>query len=115
MSVKSMVRKAAFKALGCVEVPFGGKVGLTPEQGQASAIRVDLKPLWLPDDPRHAYRFIMHSNGGREATPEEAALYLELDKERIERVGLTFAEPGDPDGFLVKWKRREWDRNKAMV
>ena len=106
MSVKTLVRKAAFKAMGCVEVPFGGKVGLTPAQGQASAIRAGLKPLWLPNDPRHAHRFIMHSNGDRDATPEEAAFFLELDKARIERIGLSFAEPGDPDGFLVKWLGR---------
>lgn len=112
MSVKTLVRKAAFKAMGCVEVPFGGKVGLTPEQGQASAIRAGLKPLWLPDDPRHAHRFIMYSNGGREATPEEAAFYLELDRERIERIGLTFAEPGDPDAFTVKWQGRARDRER---
>lgn len=28
------------------------------------------------------------------------------------RHGLTFAEPGDPDGFLVKWKGRERDRTR---
>ncbi|KHK02801.1 hypothetical protein NY78_1751 [Desulfovibrio sp. TomC] len=28
--------------------------------------------------------------------------------------GLTFAEPGDPDGFLVKWMGWERDRDKAM-
>ncbi len=54
----------------------------------------------------------MCRDGDREATPEEAAFYLELDKEHLERAGLTLAEPGDPDGFLVKWKGRERDRER---
>lgn len=110
MTIKSMVRKVAFKAMGCVEVPFGGKVGLTPERERAAAVCAGLKPLWLPDDPRHSHLSVMHFNGDRDATPEEAADYLELDKAHVERAGLTFAEPGDPDGFLVKWKGREQER-----
>ena len=112
MSVKTLVRKAAFKAMGCVEIPFGGKVGLSPEQEWAAAIKGGQRPLWFPDDPRHSHLFAMRSDGDRDATAEEAAFYLNLDKEHIERAGLTFAEPGDPDGFLVKWPGRARDRER---
>jgi hypothetical protein len=113
MSVKTLVRKAAFKAMGCVEIPYGGKVGLTPEQERAAAVRAGRRPLWFPrHDPRHSHLYAMRSDGDREATPEEAAFYLGLDLEHLERAGLTFAEPGDPDGFLVKWKGREWNRER---
>lgn len=111
MSIKTLVRKAAFKALGCVEIPFGGKVGLTPEQERAAAVQAGRRPLCFPrHDPRHSHLYAMRYDGDREATPEEAAFYLGLDLEHLERAGLTFAEPGDPDGFLVKWKVRERNR-----
>lgn len=112
MSVKTLVRKAAFKAMGCVEIPYGGKVGLTPEQERAAAVRAGLRPVWFPDDPRHSHLCAMMRDGDREATPEEAAFYLELDLERIERIGLTFAEPGDSDAFTVKWQGRARDRER---
>ncbi|MEL7641689.1 MAG: hypothetical protein AAGU21_18800 [Solidesulfovibrio sp.] len=112
MSVKTLVRKAAFKAMGCVEIPFGGKVGLTPEQERAAAVRVGLRPLWLTNDPRHSHLYVMHFNGDRDATPEEAADWLQIDLERMERAGLTLAEPGDPDGFLAKWKGRARERER---
>ncbi|WP_428558897.1 MAG: hypothetical protein ACP59X_12885 [Solidesulfovibrio sp. DCME] len=95
-----------------MEIPFGGKVGLTPEQERAAALQWRGLPLWFPNDPRHSRLYAMCRDGDREATPEEAAFYLELDKEHLERAGLTLAEPGDPDGFLVKWKGRERDRER---
>lgn len=113
MSVKTLVRKAAFKAMGCVEIPFGGKVGLTPEQERAAVLPWRGRPLWFPrHDPRHSHLYAMRSDGDREATPEEAVYYLELDLDHLERAGLTLAAPGDPDAFLVKWKGRERDRER---
>ena len=112
MSVKTLVRKAAFKAMGCVEIPYGGKVGLTPEQERAAAVRAGLRPVWFPDDPRHSHLCVMHFNGDRDATPEEAAEWLQIDREHLERYGLIFAEPGDPDAFTVKWKGRARDRER---
>jgi|GEM_PF-6076685 len=114
MSVKTLVRKAAFKAMGCVEIPFGGTVGLTPEQERAAAVRAGRRPIWFPDDPRHSHLFALHHDGNRDATPEEAAFYLGLDEERLDRTGLTFAEPGDPDGFMVKWIGRARDRERIQ-
>lgn len=115
MSVKTLVRKAAFKAMGCVEIPYGGKVGLTPEQELAAAIRWGHRPLWFPDDPRHSHLYVMHFNGDRAATTEEAEFYLMLDREHLERHGLTFAEPGDPDAFTVKWQGRTRDRERIKA
>ncbi len=112
MSVKTLVRKAAFKAMGCVEIPYGGKVGLTPEQERAAVLRMGLRPVWFPDDPRHSHLCFMMRNGDRDATPEEAAEWLQIDREHLERYGLTFAEPGDPDAFTVKWKGRVRDRER---
>jgi hypothetical protein len=115
MSVKSLVRKAAFKAMGCVEIPYGGKVGTTPERERAAAVRAGLRPLRLPDDPRHSHLFVMHFDGDRDATPEEAADYLRMNLEHLERYGLTFAEPGDPDAFTVKWKWRDQERERIQA
>ena len=113
MSVKTFVRKAAFKAMGCVEIPYGGKVGLTPEQERAAAVRAGRRPVWFPrHDPRHSHLCVMMLGGDREATAEEADFYLILDREHLERHGLTFAEPGDPDAFMVKWQGRARDRER---
>lgn len=113
MSVKTLVRKAAFKAMGCVEIAHGGTVGMSPEEEWAAVLRRGNRPVWFPrHDPRHSHLYVMYRDGDRDATPEEAAFYLGLDLEHMGRTGLTFAEPGDPDGFLVKWKGREWDRER---
>ena len=113
MSVKTLVRKAAIKAMGGVEIPFGGKVGLTPEQERAAVLRMGLLPVWFPHhDPRHSHLYFMARNGDRDATPEEAADWLQTDREHLERYGLTFAEPGDTDAFTVKWKGRARDRER---
>lgn len=112
MSVKTLVRKAAFKAMGCVEIPFGGTVGLTPEQERAAAVQAGLRPVWFPDNPQHSHLFVLMRDGDREATAEEAEFYLMLDREHLERHGLTFAEPGDPDAFTVKWQGRARDRER---
>jgi len=111
MSVKTLVRKAAFKAMGCVEIPYGGKVGMSPEEEQAAHARNGLKPVFLPDDPRFPGRYFMSTQGGRNATPEEVEFHLGIERECLERHGLTFAEPGDQDGFLVKWKNKR-DRER---
>jgi len=113
MSVKALVRNAALKAAGYVEIPVGNKIGTTPERERAALIRIGMRPVWYPDDPRHSGFYFMCRGGGREATPEEATYFLKLDKERLERAGLTFAEPGDPDGFAVKWKGRAGGRERA--
>ena len=115
MSVKSLVRKVALKAAGYVEIPFGGKIGTTPEQEWEAIVRAGLRPVWYPNDPRHSHLYFMSSSGEREATPEHAASALKWAEEGIERAGLTFAEPGDPDGFLVKWKGRDRDRERAAT
>ena len=112
MTIKTLVRKAAFKAMGCVEIPYGGKVGLSPEQERAAAVRAGLRPVWFPDDPRHSHLYVMMRDGDRAATTEEAEFYLMLDREHLERAGLTFAEPGDPDAFTVKWQGRARDRER---
>ncbi|EHJ47082.1 hypothetical protein DFW101_1071 [Solidesulfovibrio carbinoliphilus subsp. oakridgensis] len=79
-------------------------VGVSPEEERESARRNGLKPVYLPKDSRFPYRFFRASDGGRNATSEEVTFQLDLLREGLERHGLTFAEPGDPDGFLVKWK-----------
>ena len=115
LSVPYVVRKVANHVAGIVEIPYGGKVGMSPEQERAAVVRWGYRPVWFPrHDPRHSHLFTMSPGGDRDATPEETAFYLGLDLEHMERAGLTFAEPGDPDGFLVKWKGRERDRNKSM-
>jgi len=113
MSVKTLERKEAFKAMGYAEITHGGTVGMSPEEEWAAVLQRGCRPAWFPrHDPRHSHLFVMYPDGDRDATPEEAAFYLRLDLEHIERAGLTFAEPGDPDAFLVKWKGRDRDRGR---
>ena len=90
-----------------VKIPFGGKVGLSsPDQERAVAVSIGLKPVRLPNDPRLPKTCFMTRDGDRDATAEEVEFHLELEREGLERHGLTFAEPGDPHGFLVKWKHK---------
>ena len=113
MNVKDLVCKTAFKAMGCAGILFGDKVGVAPEQERAATVRVGRRPVWFPrHDPRHSHLYFMARNGDRDATPEEAAEWLQIDREHLERYGLTFAEPGDPDAFTVKWKGRARDRER---
>lgn len=109
MSAKSLVRKAALKVAGYSEIPIGGRMGMTLGQEAATALQMGMRPAWYPDDPRHPCPFFWSKGETKEATPEEAADALERVKGSLERHGLTFAEPGDPDGFMVKWKSKALD------
>lgn len=109
MSVKALVRKAVLKAVGYAEVPVGGRIGTTLEHEAVAAIEAGFRPVWYPDDPRHPCPLFWSKGEEREATPEEAAGYLEQVNVLLARSGLTFAEVGDPDGFMVKWKPKDMD------
>ena len=94
---------------GALGSALGGPLGMVVG-GDLGATAGTVVAPYIPSPPEDSHG--MYPDGDRDATPEEAAFYLRLDLEHIERAGLTFAEPGDPDAFLVKWKGRDRDRGR---
>jgi len=105
------IRKAALRVAGFTEAPFCGCVGQT-EEGYKRLLR-KTRRIRYPRDPRlRSWSDILFAAEDREATPEEIAHKFEDQRRNLEKHGLVFAEPSDPEGFTVKWKSRpavEWD------
>ncbi|MFU2210801.1 hypothetical protein [Solidesulfovibrio sp. C21] len=113
LSVPYVVRKVANHVAGIVEIPYGGTIGhRESEEDSYRRMLRNFHVVFYPRDPRLRIRVeLTAGKEDREATPEEMASRLERQRLDLDKHGLVYAEPGDPDAFCVKWKEHpamEW-------
>lgn len=96
-----------------VVIPSGGTVGhRESEEDSYRRLLRNFHVVFYPREPRLRCR--VELSAGKEdrgATPEEMASRLEQQRLDLNKLGLVYAEPGDPDAFCVKWKEHpamEW-------
>lgn len=113
VSVPHCIRKVAASVAGVVEIPYGGTIGhRESEEDSYRRMLRNSHVIFYPRDPRLRIRVeLTAGEADREATPEETASRLERQRLNLDKHGLVYAEPGDPDAFCVKWKEHpamEW-------
>lgn len=107
-SIKGAVRKAALRLTGYVTIQEGERVGFrSPEEERAALERSGFRLRPTGDtNPVSRFAMLMMTGEPDAPTPELLQWYLATSVEELRQAGLLLAEPGDPDGFLVKWRSR---------